>query len=60
MPTCVSVGARWVLARAAGQCEEMVQERQRPKSLMAAKTFPATSAWPELERWMGVLAQELA
>jgi hypothetical protein len=36
---------------------EAVQERERPKSFMAAKSFNPTSDWGALHGWMRVLAQ---
>jgi hypothetical protein len=47
-------------AQVRGVSAEAVQERERPKSFMAAKSFNPTSDWGALHGWMRVLAQELS
>ena len=37
-----------------------LQEKERPKSMLAAKSFEPTSDMAEVERWVGILAEELA
>lgn len=36
------------------------QEKELPKSMLAAKSFNATSDWRALGRWLAILAEELA
>ncbi|KAI7843160.1 hypothetical protein COHA_003144 [Chlorella ohadii] len=43
-----------------GVSHEAVQEKERPKSMLAAKSFNPTSDLAALEGWFKVLAQELA
>lgn len=40
-----------------GESQEPVQERERPKSMLAAKSFEPTRDMAALEGWMRVLAQ---
>lgn len=37
-----------------------MQEKERPKSMLAAKSFEPTSDMADVERWILVLAEELA
>jgi len=37
-----------------------LQEKELPKSMLAAKSFTATSDWRALQRWLTILAEELA
>ncbi|CAL8471021.1 g10563 [Coccomyxa elongata] len=49
------------IARAVrGYSDEPVQVKELAKSMLAAKSFNATSSPAELDRWMGILAEELA
>ncbi|KAL4430354.1 hypothetical protein ABPG77_002160 [Micractinium sp. CCAP 211/92] len=43
-----------------GVSHEPVQERERPKSMLAAKSFSPTSDLAALQGWFAILAQELA
>jgi hypothetical protein len=52
--------AAWVVRASCGRCSVPVEEKGAPKSMLAAKSFIATSDAAALRRWMGVLAQELA
>ena len=51
---------RWVLNAARGISDEPVVSKDVPKSMLAAKSFDATSDWTELEHWLRVLCEELA
>lgn len=51
---------RWVARAARGISDEPVVGKSVPKSMLAAKSFTATSDWAELQRWVRVLAEELA
>ncbi|BDA45382.1 DNA polymerase eta at N-terminal half [Coccomyxa sp. Obi] len=49
------------IARAVrGYSDEPVQVKELAKSMLAAKSFNATSSPAELDRWIGILAEELA
>ncbi|CAI5491607.1 unnamed protein product [Closterium sp. Naga37s-1] len=43
-----------------GLDETPVEEKGVPKSMLAAKSFNATSSWDDICRWMTILAQELS
>jgi DNA polymerase eta len=49
-----------VAAAIRGYSPDAVEERERPRSMLAAKSFEATSDLAVLERWARVLAAELA
>ena len=51
---------RWVARAARGISDEPVVGKSVPKSMLAAKSFTATTDWLELQRWVRVLAEELA
>ncbi|CAG9463583.1 unnamed protein product [Pedinophyceae sp. YPF-701] len=52
--------AAWVARAVRGETDDPVKEKERPKSMLAAKSFTSTSDAGELRRWMGVLVRELA
>lgn len=52
--------ARWIAAAVRGLSEDPVEEKERPKSLLAAKSFEPTSDLDSLYRWLSILAAELA
>jgi DNA polymerase eta len=49
-----------VAAAVRGYSPDAVEERKRPRSMLAAKSFEATSDLAALERWARVLVAELA
>jgi hypothetical protein len=51
---------RWVVRTACGISDEAVIVKDVPKSMLAAKSFAATSNWSELVRWLRVLCEELS
>lgn len=52
--------AAWIAAAVRGESSDPVEERERPKSMLAAKSFTSTSDHAALQRWIGILAAELA
>ncbi|KAL0033669.1 hypothetical protein WJX79_011083 [Trebouxia sp. C0005] len=52
--------APWILYTVQGNSDEPVQVKERPKSMLAAKSFEPTSDMAALERWVTILAEELA
>eukprot|EP00873_Tetraselmis_striata_P002831 jgi/Tetstr1/423095/TSEL_013865.t1 len=52
--------ARWAHAAVRGACAEAVVAKGPPKSMLAAKSFSATSSTAAIRRWLGILADELA
>ena len=52
--------AQWMLEAVNGRSNDPVEEKERPKSMLAAKSFSATSDQTALRRWFHVLATELA
>ncbi|GAB4815874.1 hypothetical protein N2152v2_002920 [Parachlorella kessleri] len=52
--------AAWIEQAVRGVSHEAVEERERPKSMLAAKTINPTSDLAALQRWFQVLAEELA
>lgn len=51
---------RWVARCVRGMEDGHVQPKCMPKSMMAAKTFEKTHDVCSVERWAGILAEELA
>eukprot|EP00884_Botryococcus_braunii_P006782 jgi/Botrbrau1/16104/Bobra.7_2s0069.1 len=49
-----------ILASVNGLSNDPVQARERPKSLLVAKSFEQTSKRETVHKWMGVLAEELS
>ncbi len=52
--------ARWIVDAVHGRNHDLVEEKEKPKSMLAAKSFPATSDASAIQRWIGILAAELA
>jgi DNA polymerase eta len=52
--------ARWIVDAVHGRNNDPVEEKEKPKSMLAAKSFTATSDTAALQRWIGILAAELA
>ncbi|KAL0047265.1 hypothetical protein WJX82_011225 [Trebouxia sp. C0006] len=52
--------APWILYTVQGNSDEPVQVKERPKSMLAAKSFEPSSDMAALERWVTILAEELA
>ncbi|DBB00910.1 hypothetical protein WJX77_007765 [Trebouxia sp. C0004] len=52
--------APWILYTVQGNSDEPVQVKERPKSMLAAKSFEPSSDMAALERWATILAEELA
>jgi hypothetical protein len=52
--------AKWIASTVKGESDDPVEEKEKPKSLLAAKSFEATSDVSVLQRWLGILAAELA
>ncbi|KAG2490797.1 hypothetical protein HYH03_010719 [Edaphochlamys debaryana] len=51
---------QWVYEIVRGRCSEPVTPKSQPKSLLSCKSFEPTRHHPELQRWLAILAQELA
>lgn len=56
----VAHACRWVACAARGISDEAVTVKDVPKSMLAAKSFAATTDWSELVRWLRVLCEELS
>ena len=54
------VACRWIASAVRGMDSEAVQPRSKPKSMMAAKSFSITSSMAVIEKWIAILAEELA
>lgn len=52
--------ARWIVDAVHGRNNDPVEEKERPKSMLAAKSFNATSDTAVIQRWIAILAAELA
>jgi len=52
--------ARWIIDAVHGRNNDPVEEKERPKSMLAAKSFNATSDTAIIQRWIAILAAELA
>ena len=52
--------SKWIADAVRGINNDPVEEKERPKSMLAAKSFTATSDVSVLQRWFGILAAELA
>ncbi|GMH32529.1 hypothetical protein BSKO_00363 [Bryopsis sp. KO-2023] len=52
--------ARWISNCVRGLDEDEVRPKSLPKSMLAAKSFAATSDMRAIERWIGILSEELA
>jgi nucleotidyltransferase/DNA polymerase involved in DNA repair len=52
--------ARWVADAVRGVDGEAVVPKGPPKSMLAAKSFSATADMAAIQRWLGILADELA
>lgn len=52
--------ARWIAAAVRGISDDAVQEKELPKSMLAAKSFQAISDWGAIRKWLAILAAELA
>lgn len=52
--------AQLIIESVGGRNNDPVEEKERPKSMLAAKSFSATSDYAALRRWFGVLSAELA
>eukprot|EP00891_Asterochloris_glomerata_P006033 jgi/Astpho2/6033/Aster-x1345 len=49
-----------ILYAVQGYSDELVQEKERPKSMLAAKSFEPIHEMAQVERWVGILCEELA
>ena len=52
--------SKWIINHARGQDDSEVVERERQKSMLAAKSFTSTSDLAVIEKWLLILASELA
>ncbi|KAK9829326.1 hypothetical protein WJX72_005200 [[Myrmecia] bisecta] len=52
--------AGWIAGAVRGESNEPVQVKEKPKSMLAAKSFEPTSDLAILTRWLRILADELA
>eukprot|EP00803_Ostreobium_quekettii_P008583 evm.model.scf_1286.6 EVM.evm.TU.scf_1286.6 scf_1286:35361-41600(-) len=52
--------ARWIFAAVQGLDDEPVQPKSKPKSMMAAKSFSITGDLHVVQKWISILAEELA
>jgi DNA polymerase eta len=52
--------SKWIINHAHGQDDSAVVERERQKSMLAAKSFASTSDLAVVEKWLLILASELA
>lgn len=51
---------QWIFEQVRGRNDDPVEEKERPKSMLAAKSFTSTSDHATIRRWLGILASELA
>ena len=51
--------AQWISLAVRGKNNDPVQEKEKPKSLLAAKSFESTSDFSILYKWMSILVAEL-
>ncbi|KAL4548520.1 hypothetical protein Ndes2526B_g01087 [Nannochloris sp. 'desiccata'] len=52
--------ARWIVDAVHGWNNDPVEEKEKPRSMLAAKSFNPTSDTASIQRWIAILAAELA